>query len=387
MIQIISSCSSFLKGRLFGWLSRFSRRHEPSSTMSSSPSLEPTACGTASSEVAPTSFILPDLVSHCPFTPVYHPNGDAVAQQSVDWLVSSCPELSVKQRKALYGLKAGELTAYCYPTTSPERLRVISDFLNYLFHLDNISDGMMTRDTEVLSDSVMNALWFCEIYRPSKQQPSDELNAGKLARDFWARCIPDAGPGTQARFKETLGMFFEAVNIQAHMRDTGCIPDIDSYIAIRRDTSGCKPCWALIEYACDFELPKYVVDDPVIEALGQSTNDLVTWSNDIFSYNVEQSRGDTHNMITILMKYHGHTLQSAFDYVGELCRLTIDAFQRDRATLPSWGPEIDEKVERYVQGLEAWIAGSLHWSFQTERYFGKSAADVKKTRFVSLLPC
>jgi hypothetical protein len=55
---------------------------------------------------------------------------------------------------------------------------------------------------------------------------------------FWARCITDAGVGTQARFKETLGMFFEAVNIQTQMRDTGVVPDLESYIALRRDTSG-----------------------------------------------------------------------------------------------------------------------------------------------------
>ncbi|KAJ7772948.1 terpenoid synthase [Mycena maculata] len=357
--------------------------------MTSSSSLAPNACSAASSKAAPTSFILPDLVSHCPYSLTYHPNGDVVAQESVDWLDSSCPELSPKQRKALHGLKAGELTAYCYHTAPPDRLRVISDFMNYLFHLDNISDGMMTRDTEVLADSVMNALWFCQAYRPTsalgKKQPPEELNAGKLARDFWARCIPGAGPGTQARFKETLELFFEAVNIQAEMRDAGIIPDLESYIDVRRDTSGCKPCWALIEYALDIDLPDYVVENPVMMALNQSTNDLVTWSNDIFSYNVEQSRGDTHNMVIILMQFHDHTLQSALDYVGELCRQTIDTFQRNRASLPSWGPEIDSMVERYVQGLESWIVGSLHWSFMTERYFGKTAQDIKKKRVVTLI--
>jgi hypothetical protein len=55
---------------------------------------------------------------------------------------------------------------------------------------------------------------------------------------FWARCIPDAGPGCQARFKETLELFFEAVNIQARARDEGVIPDLESYIDVRRDTSG-----------------------------------------------------------------------------------------------------------------------------------------------------
>jgi len=83
----------------------------------------------------PTSFTLPDLVKHCTFPLVYHRDGDTIAQQSVTWLDSNCPDLSPKQRTALRGLQAGELTAYCYNTTSPERLRVISDFMNYLFHL------------------------------------------------------------------------------------------------------------------------------------------------------------------------------------------------------------------------------------------------------------
>ncbi|KAE9395551.1 terpenoid synthase [Gymnopus androsaceus JB14] len=339
---------------------------------------------------APDHFILPDLVSHCTFPLVYHRKGDAVAKESVRWLDANCPVLNNKRRRALYGLQAGELTAFCYNTAEKKRLRVVSDFMNYLFHLDNISDGMMTSDTDALSDAVMNALWFPEFYCPTRKadyvQPTKELHAGKLARDFWSRCIRDAGPGCQARFKETLELFFEAVNIQAKDRDAGVIPDLESYINVRRDTSGCKPCWALIEYALNIDLPDYVAEDPIIMALNQSTNDLVTWSNDIFSYNVEQSRGDTHNMIVILMKFHGHSLQEAVDYVGDLCRQTIDEFSANRKKIPSWGPVVDKMVQKYVQGLQDWIVGSLHWSFQTTRYFGTDGQEVKKTRYIKLLP-
>ncbi len=83
----------------------------------------------------------------------------------------------------------------------------------------------------------------------------------------------------QARFKESLQLFFEAVNVQARARDAGEVPDLESYIDVRRDTSGCKPVFDLIEYAMDFELPEEVVNHPVIKALNQGTNDLVTWSN------------------------------------------------------------------------------------------------------------
>ncbi|KAF9449584.1 terpenoid synthase [Macrolepiota fuliginosa MF-IS2] len=333
----------------------------------------------------PSSFVLPDLVSHCTYKLEYNVHGDDVAKQSVNWLDTNCPDLNSKQRRALHGLQAGELTAFCYNTAEKERLRVVSDFMNYLFHLDNISDGMMTRETDVLANVVMNAFWHPEKYYPTKEHP-EELNPGKLARDFWSRCVKDCGPGAASRFKETMALFFESVNIQARARDQGDVPDLESYIDVRRDTSGCKPCWALIEYALDIDLPDYVVEHPVIEALNQYTNDLVTWSNDIFSYNVEQSRGDTHNMIVILMKYHDHNLQSAVDYVGNLCAETIDSFQKHKGLVPSWGPEVDDMVVRYIQGLQDWIVGSLHWSFQTHRYFGTRGMTVKKNRVVRLLP-
>lgn len=101
----------------------------------------------------------------------------------------------------------------------------------------------------------------------------------KSVYSYWSRCIQDAGPGVQARFKESLELFFEAVNVQAADRDSDVIPDVEEYINVRRDTSGCKPVFDLIEYALRIDLPDDVVNHPVIKALNQGTNDLVTWSN------------------------------------------------------------------------------------------------------------
>lgn len=145
------------------------------------------------------------------------------------------------------------------------------------------------------------------------------------------------------------------------------------------------------------------MEHPTIRNLGEAANDLVTWSNvrlyfhplngdltrlfqDIFSYNVEQSKGDTHNMIPVVMNEEGLDLQSAVEFVGALCKQSIDRFVEDRANLPSWGSKIDREVAIYVNGLADWIVGSLHWSFESERYFGKLGRTVKSTRTVNLLP-
>jgi len=339
---------------------------------------------------APDYFILPDLLSHCPFTLSCHPNAAAIAAASDEWLVKGSPELSPKMQAAIYTMNSGMLAAHCYPDCSDDHLRVACDFLVYAFLLDNISDGMMSKTTEQLADIAMNAHWFPVKYTPTrapeKEQPEEESSAGKLARDYWTRCIQDIKPGPQARFKENFGIWLEAVHRQSEDRETGVIPDLESYIEMRRDTSGCKPCFVLIEYTMGIDLPDVVINDPIVKALNQFANDLVTWSNDICSYNVEQSRGDTHNMIVVLMTHQNMSLQDAVDYAGGLWKQTIDRFIETKDRLPSWGLNIDAAVSAYVEGLQNWIIGGHHWCFITERYFGKERAEVKRSRVVKLLP-
>ena len=74
-------------------------------------------------------------------------------------------------------------------------------------------------------------------------------------------------------------LFFRAVTQQALDREHNNIPDLESYITLRRNTSGCKPCFALIEHAACIDLPDMVMQHPSIGILENATNDLVTWTN------------------------------------------------------------------------------------------------------------
>ena len=87
------------------------------------------------------------------------------------------------------------------------------------------------------------------------------------------------------------------------------------------------------------------------------------------------------------MEHYKMNLQEAVDKVGELCKNTIDAFISNLERIPDFGDEqVNREVKLYVQGLQDWIVGSLHWSFETERYFGQDGLKVKETRIVNLLP-
>ncbi|KAI8980145.1 terpenoid synthase [Trametes punicea] len=326
----------------------------------------------------PRRFVLPDLVSHCPYLRRSNSDGVPVARASESWLLSEA-NFAPERQTAFLGLRAGELTAACYPDADADHLQVASDFMNFLFTLDDWSDEFNAEDTHGLAGCVMRALGDPLGFETDKA-------AGKLAKSFFARYLRTAGPKCTRRFIDTMYLFFRAVAQQAQDRARGDISSLEEYIALRWDTSGCKPCFALIEYAAGIDLPDEVISHPMIRALEEATNSFVTWSNDIFSYNVEQARRDSHNMIAVIMYRHGLSLQDAVNFVGDLCRASIDRFEQDRRLVPSWGPKIDRDVAVYVEGLQNWIVGSLHWSFESTRYFGQEGASIKKHRVVKLLP-
>ena len=183
-----------------------------------------------------------------------------------------------------------ELTCACYPLVPLRKLRVCCDFMNWLFHLDDLSDDMDDRSTVAIGNEVMTTYYHPDAYDPkthvgklTKRFAFLADDQKRLTRDFpcsyWTRFIAEGSPGSQNRFVNTMDLFFKAVTTQARDRSAGVIPDLEDYITVRRDTSGCKPCWALIEYANGLDLPDEVMEHPIIQSLDEATNDLVTWSN------------------------------------------------------------------------------------------------------------
>lgn len=70
---------------------------------------------------------------------------------------------------------------------------------------------------------------------------------GSPLNRFFIRFSQYAGLRCQQRFITTMELFFKAVYQQARDRRLGAVPTLNEYTEMRRNTSGCKPCFALIE--------------------------------------------------------------------------------------------------------------------------------------------
>ena len=81
-----------------------------------------------------------------------------------------------------------------------------------------------------------------------------------------------------------MDLYLQAVTQQATDRTDQATPDLETYIALRRDTSACRPCFALMEFVAGVDLPDDAASHPTILAMEEATNDLVSWSNVKISY-------------------------------------------------------------------------------------------------------
>jgi len=103
-----------------------------------------------------SGFILPDLLSDCHYPLRLNPHCDPVSRASEQWLLNGA-RLTEPEITAFMGLHAGEFTAACYPDGDASHLRVCSDFVNWLFSIDDWMDGSDVDDTWGMRECCMSA--------------------------------------------------------------------------------------------------------------------------------------------------------------------------------------------------------------------------------------
>ncbi|KAG8941644.1 hypothetical protein FRC04_004130 [Tulasnella sp. 424] len=328
------------------------------------------------------TFILPDIIDYCPFELKVNPHYKAASAESDAWFDSFEIHKGAKYTE-FHRAKFGLLTAMSYPEASYTHLRNCCDFMSWLFAFDDLTDDGGLRENV---EGSKKAAWIMMQALKYPKTFKTEFKVGETLRSFWERACETASEGTQRRFIETTQLYVDAICKQVVNRRHEEIPTIETFVQLRRDTSAVKLVFALVEYSLNLDLPDEVFEDPMIQSLEEGANDILTWANDMYSFNVEQSKGDTQNLVVIAMNELGLDVQGAVDYVGDMIRQRIDRYVMEKHCLPSWGEEVDAQVAKYVEGLESWVIGVLHWSFDSERYFGAEHERIKKDLIVTLLP-
>ncbi|KZV73684.1 terpenoid synthase [Peniophora sp. CONT] len=324
---------------------------------------------------------LPDCLANWPWPRRLNRSYPEVKAASSAW-VRSFGAFSSKAQDAYDRCDFNLLTSLAYPDHNAADLRTGCDAMNQFFVYDEFSDIARPEEVQVMANIIMDAL-----RDPHKPRPEDEWVGGELTRQFWERAIQTASPGSQKRFLDYSAQYTQAVVQEAEDRQNDYIRTVDEYLVVRRDTSGVKPCFAIIELG--LSLPQEVVDHPVIKEMEILGTDMILLFNDIASYNIEQARDDdSHSIATSVMHYHDTDVQGAMDWVENHHRgLEARFLELYYHHVPKYHScHLDADVARYVDGLGNWIRANEQWSFESERYFGKRGPEIIKNRWMTLMP-
>jgi hypothetical protein len=362
-------------------------------------------------------FTLPDLPGICrdPFSPSFNPHYEAVASESKVW-IDNLGILSGKKQRYFSASAFEFLAAHTYPYADREGYRTCCDYLNTTFILDDYSDDEGEKGARRMAVSFMNALRdptcddgtpFARMARESVCSSSHKatiiLTRWNALSRFRERLAPASATARQ-RFIDTFDHYLNATVREAENREQGTILGLSDYLELRRGNSGVYPSGALLECTLSLDLQPEVFNHPALWNLTRIAGDMLFTANasphvspddsrnltniapqDIYSYNKEQACGHSaNNLITVIRHERGVDLQEAMDIAGGFFANYAEEYNTWKERLPSWGPEVDAAISKYVKGMGACVRGYIEWSFTGPRYFGSSAEEVKKTRRVTL---
>jgi hypothetical protein len=305
-----------------------------------------------------------------PFPAAMHPDADQMHRQTVKWAVQYELIASPQERRRLDASHYTLLMARAYPTANPVALQLISDWNTWTFLLDDYFDEhVIGRNPDAVEHLHRQIL---AILAGAAPDAGDSMRI--CALDNIARRLRLRGDSEwMIRFTTCVRETLAASLWEARNRRIRVVPTADDYCYWRLFTSGVFCYFALIEIAEQMTLPAFVWDHPVIQQLAQSANAVICWSNDIFSFAKEVAHGDVHNLVYIVQHERQFALDDAIAYVAERHDDEVRAFQQLRAALPRFGDGVDNIVQRYVRGLEAWMRANMDWSVATQRYRPTSA--------------
>ena len=115
-----------------------------------------------SSPASSRHFVLPDLLSLCPYKPSTNPHYTRGAAESRAWI--NAYDVFTDRKRAFFVQGCNELlVSYTYPYAGQEQFRTCCDFVNLLFVVDEVSDEQSGADArrtgEIFLNVIRDPLW------------------------------------------------------------------------------------------------------------------------------------------------------------------------------------------------------------------------------------
>jgi 5-epi-alpha-selinene synthase len=307
--------------------------------------------------------IVPQL--YCPFASRINSSVERADKYSLDWVRKMELVPAYMSEITFRMIKVAELSSRTFFEAGPEELEMITAWNSWLhFWDDQCDEADIGRRPEMLAGRESR---FTQILRGAEVRLDDGPIAFAL-HDLRKRMYAMASEEWMARFVHRVSEYFEACVWEAKNRAARKVPDVATYIQRRRQSGAVYTEFELFEIALGVVLPKEVRNHPVIERLSRMANNVVSWSNDVISFDKEMERGDFHNLPLVLQNEHRISLQEAVFRAAGFVESEVRSFIEWEASIPTFGPQVDPGVRTYVSFLRDWMRGNIDWSLGSGRF-------------------
>ncbi|KAF8962913.1 isoprenoid synthase domain-containing protein [Flammula alnicola] len=358
------------------------------------------------------SFQLPDLLaiigplelrtnSHCRFA----------TDVSEEWISKELNILSECELSYLRSTKTGLLSALCFPTCDAPQLRVLTNFMTLLLY-SSIRACTPNDSQRLLWEPKLEQSESIEKIMGKSQSGVDMLRSHALLmhvidNGICGRC-GKASESWNSRFTQSVKLLRSAQEKVLSHQSKNHMPALDEYIEMRREMYGSSMTFDLAELLEIFQYPELQgASADILVDIKRAAFDVIAWSMDVVSYQLDHSRGNNHNLVTVLMFHKNLSVQGAMKLSGNMVRDAFGSFCKseqnilDSLTSPNksmafpilswvWKPlasdavardeeasVVGDNVRRYIRALKDCIAGTIHWAYETELFFGKKGGEVR----------
>jgi hypothetical protein len=248
------------------------------------------------------------------------------------------------------------------PQAGTDTIGPVAEWLLWLFPLDDLCE---------------------EIFAAGKATELVPADAGSLARHLLATALPEAvatglgefcedvtarmSSGWADQFRRDLDSYLLHAIRYAGMSAEDDLPALDEFLALRREEGAAKPTIDLVEVAVRTDLPEQFRSSTAWRHLHDACADVLTWTNDIYSYQKERHAGNRFNLVDVLVQHDRLPEHDARARAVDMTNEKAQEFAARAAELlhshefASLDGQVRSGVLRCVRGMEHWMRGQYEW--------------------------
>lgn len=305
-------------------------------------------------------------------TPV-SPFSEDADQHTVKWSGTKGLVRSESTERHLAETRPGLLAAHCYPTAGRKELRLLADWMSWLFLLDDQVDESGHRIRPGALEAELAG-----VVRTGLRHPSPDGGAlGYALGDILDRLEhkDPSGGRWMLRFHHHLLEYLTACVWQATHRAVGDLLSEETYPEMRRRAGAIMPSFDLVEIACGNVLDPAVYYSKSYQRLLISAANVVCWTNDVMTWEKEAQLGDPHNLVLLTSTARDMPIEQAVAHVVAEADREVGRFLAAEREL---APECREALAGCVASLRAWMRGHVDWGRKTVRYSGITPPHVEE---------